>query len=172
MIFEDFLVFVNLVKNQFIYGGIKYAYNSEKEATDQLVDDFGKNYILGVCGKYCLRYKNLNRERDLLKIACYMYILYLKRGFHLNMGGTRFILNTDKKTKEKYFNTFIQDIQKYEFYNIAEYISNAYEILSKLAKESWQKITLQDLSEIFFSCYFEWHFNIIVKGKDEDINNK
>ena len=71
------------VARQFQYGGQKYAQTSEKEATDVLFDDFGKNWLFGTLAKYVKRYQNLARERDLLKIACYCFIIWLKRGFHL-----------------------------------------------------------------------------------------
>jgi hypothetical protein len=32
--------------------------------------------------KYLGRYKNFRREKDLLKIATYMYIAWLKEGYH------------------------------------------------------------------------------------------
>ena len=31
-------------------------------------------------GKYLLRFRNLRREKDILKLACYCFILWLKMG--------------------------------------------------------------------------------------------
>ena len=79
--------FTELVKNQFIHGGDKYKGNGEKEFTDMICEAFGGesgvDWVLGTCMKYLGRYKNFGREKDLLKIATYMYILWLKAGFHI-----------------------------------------------------------------------------------------
>ena len=39
---------------------------------------------LGTMAKYIFRFRNLKREKDILKIACYCYILWLKMGFWEN----------------------------------------------------------------------------------------
>lgn len=79
--------FIELVKNQFSHGGDKYKMKVEKEFTDQICETFpgesGVDWVLGTMMKYLGRYKNFGREKDLLKIACYCYILWLKAGFHL-----------------------------------------------------------------------------------------
>ena len=78
--------FAQLVRNQFEYGGSKYAGNASKEFTDLICEAFpgdsGVDWMLGTCMKYLGRYKNFGREKDLLKIATYMYILWLKGGFY------------------------------------------------------------------------------------------
>ena len=80
--------FIQLVKNQFDHGGDKYKLNNDKEFTDQICETFpgvsGVDWVLGTMMKYLGRYKNFGREKDLLKVACYCYILWLKGGFHLN----------------------------------------------------------------------------------------
>jgi len=85
---NHFNQFVKLVKNQFWFGGAKYALSDTKEFTDHICEAFpgdtGVDWVLGTCMKYLGRYKNFGREKDLLKIATYMYILWLKGGFHLN----------------------------------------------------------------------------------------
>lgn len=79
--------FFQLIRNQFEHGGEKYQLNSEKEFTDQICETFpgisGVDWVLGTMMKYLGRYKNFGREKDLLKIATYCYILWLKGGFHL-----------------------------------------------------------------------------------------
>jgi len=81
--------FAKLVENQFIHGGDKYKGNGEKEFTDIICEAFHGDgetkveWILGTCMKYLGRYKNFGREKDLLKVATYMYIAWLKGGFHL-----------------------------------------------------------------------------------------
>lgn len=80
--------FVQLIKNQFNHGGDKYQLNDQKEFTDQICETFpgdsGVDWVLGTMMKYLGRYKNFGREKDLLKIATYCYILWLKGGFHLS----------------------------------------------------------------------------------------
>ena len=83
---EHFPKFVDLIKNQFWHGGDKYKLSDTKEFTDGICECFpgesGVDWVLGTCMKYLGRYKNFGREKDLLKIATYMYILWLKGGFH------------------------------------------------------------------------------------------
>lgn len=79
--------FAELISNQFNHGGVKYQLNEEKEFTDQICETFpgetGVDWVLGTMMKYLGRYKNFGREKDLLKIATYCYILWLKGGYHL-----------------------------------------------------------------------------------------
>jgi len=44
----------------------------------------GVDWVLGTMAKYIGRFINFKREKDLLKIATYCYIVWLKMGFHLN----------------------------------------------------------------------------------------
>lgn len=85
---KHFNKFAQLIKNQFEYGGSKYASNHVKEFTDLICETFpgesGVDWVLGTMMKYLGRYKNQGREKDLLKVAAYCYILWLKGGFHLN----------------------------------------------------------------------------------------
>lgn len=84
---QNFDKFIELIKNQFWHGGDKYKLSEDKEFTDGICECFpgnsGVDWILGTCMKYLGRYKNFGREKDLLKVATYMYICWLKGGFHL-----------------------------------------------------------------------------------------
>jgi hypothetical protein len=84
---KHFKNFADLIENQFNHGGDKYEGYADKEFTDLICESFpgksGVDWILGTCMKYLGRYKNLGREKDLLKVATYMYIAWLKGGFHL-----------------------------------------------------------------------------------------
>ncbi len=86
---EYFKVFSDLIGNQFLHGGDKYKIPglNDREATDIISSVFGGvteyDWILGTMAKYLFRFKNFNREKDLLKIATYCYILWLKQGNHL-----------------------------------------------------------------------------------------
>ena len=83
-----FKEFTGLIRNQFKHGGDKYKGNADKEFTDLICETFpgesGIDWVLGTCMKYLGRYKNFGREKDLLKVGTYMYILWLKGGFHIN----------------------------------------------------------------------------------------
>jgi hypothetical protein len=107
--------FINLVADQFNYGGVKYAATTTKEATDILVDDFGWNWLIGTQAKYVKRYKNLKREKDLLKISCYLFINWLKLGYHLSCLGTAQTQYTTVEVKAKYFNDFIKKARAFPF---------------------------------------------------------
>lgn len=75
--------FIKLLKDQFQYGGKKYELLPGIESTDILTLSWGVEGLLWTINKYLFRFKNFHREKDLLKIATYMYIIWLKYGFHL-----------------------------------------------------------------------------------------
>lgn len=85
----NFEKFSNLISNQFNHGGDKYSLQgfNDREATDIISSVFGGesefDWVLGTMMKYLFRFKNFQREKDLLKIATYCYILWLKQGNHL-----------------------------------------------------------------------------------------
>lgn len=86
---ENWAKFAELMENQFKFGGEKYALEGQpdKEITDWVCEicpgSTGVDWILGTMAKYIGRFKNFQREKDLLKIATYCYITWLKMGFHL-----------------------------------------------------------------------------------------
>lgn len=164
--------FVELVSQQWKYGGQKYAYSGQKESTDVLFDDFGKNWLFGTLAKYCRRYANLARERDLLKIACYCFILYLKRGFHLKEEGTKESINTTVDVKAKYFPVFIKEV-KDEINNSLITRDNELEVIYLMLKDfgnkPFNKILKEEIYEIFSLCYYKWICDIDNKGKDQDV---
>ena len=84
---DNYQMFVNLIREQFEHGGEKYALVEDKEFTDIICEfvpgDTGVDWVLGTVLKYLGRFKNLQREKDLLKISTYCYILWLKMGYHL-----------------------------------------------------------------------------------------
>lgn len=86
---QYFKKFADLIESQFKHGGNKYKLQGfeDREATDVISSIFGGksefDWILGTMMKYILRFKNFEREKDLLKIATYCYILWLKQGNHL-----------------------------------------------------------------------------------------
>ena len=83
--------FSNLLGKQFLHGGDKYKLEGfdDMEATDLISKLWEKpgedelKWVLKTCVKYLCRFQNFHREKDLLKVATYMYIAWLKCGFHL-----------------------------------------------------------------------------------------
>ena len=78
-----FPIFVELMRDQFEYGGKKYAQSEEKEATDLICEAWGMEWRLGEMNKRLLRFKNLQREKDMLKLAVEAFLVWLQMGFHL-----------------------------------------------------------------------------------------
>jgi hypothetical protein len=81
--------FVKLMESLLLHGGSKYNLHGfeEMEATDVISRIFGGedeyDWLLGTMMKYLLRFKNFHREKDLLKVSTYCYILWIKQGNHL-----------------------------------------------------------------------------------------
>lgn len=81
--------FIQLIRNQFEHGGDKYAIEGmpEMEHTDIVCavspGKTGIDWIIQTIIKYCGRYLNFQREKDLLKIATFCYLAWLKKGYHL-----------------------------------------------------------------------------------------
>lgn len=101
------MTFLELVKEQIIFGGIKYrGVENGKESTDVIFDIFGHEWLLGTIYKYILRYGNLGREKDLLKIGAYLYIIWLKRGFYLGEEGSDSVIDITIEIKDANFDIF------------------------------------------------------------------
>lgn len=74
--------FAGLIAGQFEHGGDKYKLEGFEgmEATDMICKLWEKpgpdeiKWLLKTVMKYVFRFKNFNREKDLLKIATYCYI--------------------------------------------------------------------------------------------------
>lgn len=87
---ENWPKFEAMIRNQFEHGGEKYCLpdQPDKEVTDLVCEvspgKTGFDWIFQTIVKYCGRYINFQREKDLLKIATYAYIAWLKAGYHLN----------------------------------------------------------------------------------------
>ena len=190
---NDYNVFVNLVKEQFTYGGQKYSHSKEKEATDVLFDIYGKNWLFGTIDKYTFRFKTCKREKDLLKIACYQYITWLKRGFHID-DKREVPINTNVETKLEQFNCFISRIKNYNEFNkvkinvVSDYpgetpYENVYDdetlregisdALTVCGNSEWKNIEEYQLTLIFKRCYALWLRNFKDKaGQDTDTYNE
>jgi hypothetical protein len=184
---EKTQTFIDLIKGQFQYGGQKYALagNNTRESTDELFDIFGFRWLLGTCAKYCFRWKNVRRERDLLKIACYLYLIWLKRGYFVERRGLKEdILDTNLEVKNKYFDSFVEIALEYidegEIrHNL--FTGNSVEdvdlILAEFAEMSRCEKRFQDITEnqifaMFTLLYLIWEKEYSENvTHDEDTNN-
>ena len=171
-------VFNKLVVDQFAYGGTKYAKTSEKEATDCLFDDHGFTWLVGTIDKYTYRYTNLARERDLLKIATYMYIIWLKRGFHINNRGTDEVINTTVPVKSANFDRFMS-LSKAYFYDTIndpdsrQYMIHIHEMMVYWSEEKFTGITEEEIFAVYKECFLEWFNSFSTKaGQDTDTHNE
>ena len=175
--------FIGLVSDQFAYGGIKYGLNDKRESTDELFDAHGKNWLLGTIDKYCYRYTNLQREKDLLKIATYMYISWLKRGFFVPTEkdkGMSSPVDTNIQIKNEQFPKFVEIVKSFyeeyksEFTLIKDRISLISSILKKWsALDNWNEITQFHLNEVFCLAFIEWHSKYSkIKKRDLDTWNE
>ena len=98
------------VNDQIQYGGKKYAHSNDREVTDVLTDIYGVLGLLWTIHKYVYRFYNVGREKDLLKIGAYMYILWLKYGFHLAGEPAQRLYDTNVRTKEAHFGQFVDQV--------------------------------------------------------------
>jgi len=185
----SFLKFIDLIKNQFEYGGKKYALSDTRESTDILFDKHGKNWLFGTIDKYTFRYKNLSRERDLLKIACYMYILWLKRGFHVRkLGINDPPLDTNIQQKIKNFHIFVEEARRNnqlhkkikdssnllsKFYSTRFLLPRISEELQRYSKIDWKNILESSLLNIFDNAFIVWKEKFAeVTNHDTDTDNE
>jgi hypothetical protein len=167
-------IFIDLIKKQFEYGGKKYALNNVKESTDELFDRFGFKWLLGTICKYLYRWNNLKREKDPLKIACYAFLLWIKRGYHID--NKRVIpIDTTLENKRDNFDNFIKIVKEHYYEKIYEryHEIDLIYLLSDLAKGEWPQISENNIIDLFFGAYFLWDNNFSNNpGKDMDINNE
>ena len=182
--------FFELVNNQFTYGGKKYnADNSEKEATDILCERHGYRGLFWTMNKYIFRYRNFHQEKELLKIATYCYLLYLKRGFFVLKEGIDspiIYTNTDMKIdnfdkfKEYITNENKKMIQSLGIARDEENIESSllYGIEDSLrdwskSKIEWKDISLRSIDSVFINCFYIWQKKFGEnKSHSEDINNE
>jgi len=173
---EKYNVFCDLVKDQFAYGGKKYALSTSatKESTDVLFEIYGKNWLFGTMAKYIFRYRNLARERDLLKVATYCYIMWLKRGFFLKPEGTEEIIDTNVQIKTSFFDNFIAKVKATDFELIKDVdLYGAEAILKTFAETEFFHINEKDIIKLFDCMYNEWLNSFSDKaGMDKDTWNK
>ena len=170
--------FVELIEDQFTYGGKKYGLNANRESTDVLFDRHGKNWLFGTVDKYTFRYSNLKRERDILKIATYMFIIWLKRGFHVMPKGVNDPpIDTNVEIKTRYFNKFIERVKNtdisLDFLKSSDRMKSISEELGSFSNLEWVNISEYSLIKIFRLAEAEWDLNFKnVEEHDKDTENE
>ncbi len=176
---KKFDKFTELILNQFEYGGKKYSFNEQKECTDILFDKYGKNWLIGTINKYTFRYNNLKRERDLLKISTYMYIIWLKRGFFIQSRGVVDSIDTNVIIKKNEFKKFTEKIWKYfntykeDLNGVKNKIELTSDILQEWANKDWKNIFEAHIFEIYCLMFIEWLLNFSRNRRhDEDVKNE
>jgi len=181
MIIEEKLdKFLDLIYDQISYGGKKYALTVGRESTDEIFDVAGYKWLLGTLLKYRYRYMNLARERDILKIAAYCYIIWLKRGFFIREEGISDVLDTDIELKNKYFSTFSNIIKEYhKIYKIdLDKVTDKMETASAIIKawiyNGWDNVKQKILNEVFCLMFYEWNkkYSNIQKYNTDTWNEK
>ena len=83
--------FLNILDRQFTGCATKYAFSENSEWTD-VITMYVPYWVEGTILKYLGRLKVYGRERDLIKVATYCFILWIKYGLHSELDtrlGTR-----------------------------------------------------------------------------------
>jgi hypothetical protein len=176
---DSYNKFFFLIADQFTYGGKKYALatSDTRESTDMLFDKHGKNWLIGTMDKYTYRYSNLARERDLLKIACYCYIMWLKRGYHITPKGIIAPpIDTNVKMKEENFNKYADLAYKDFMENQMTYLdkitfNNISGEFGRWSNKKWEEITSEDLITVLNTTYVEW-FRKYSSNENHDTDTK
>lgn len=183
---DSFNKFISLILDQFNYGGKKYALNgdNQRESTDELFDRHGKNWLFGTVDKYTFRFKTVSREKDLLKIATYMYIIWLKRGFFVVPSGVNDPpIDTNLKVKGENFQKFIDEVKESNIHfkdwyihshtTIETFLESISESLKNFSTLVWKRIGSHDLISIFLKTYYIWNEKFSDKaGQDTDTWNE
>ena len=188
---KDITKFNELIKNQMDFGAEKYKLegSSTREATDELFEFHGKNWLFGTMDKYCKRIANLEREKDLLKISCYCFILWLKRGYFVRIEGLKDVLDTTIEIKDKQFplflervnllldtwfkNKVLEDLQNRNDVSRLGVISNT---LKRFSKSEWVDISEEEIIGVYLTCFLIWfpkYFHLSEHDQDlRQVNDK
>ena len=171
---KHYRTFSSLIKDQWSYGGKKYSPNSwsNKESTDKLFENYSHLWIFGTMDKYCYRYRNTSREKDLLKIGCYCYIIWLKRMFYISSKGSVNVKNLDAELKIAYHKPFID--QCHNVINIkCLNISHISDTILYTCRKGWVNITQDDVCYLFVLCFNLWKKDFSnTKKHDTDTDHK
>jgi len=118
----------------------------------------------------CFRYKNVEREKDLLKLACYSFLLWLKRGFFLSLEGSTEPLNTTVEIKTKYFDLFKSRATS-NFSDRTPNLADVERLLLYLYQVPWPSIQERDVFALFGRIFVIWKLEFFDKelaGQDTD----
>lgn len=143
--------FFELISNEF----------ETNDNIDILFSDFGKNWFLGTIGNY-VKTKQINLT------GYYIFIAWLKRGFHLKEKGSYDVINTTVESKLEYYSTFIDRALEYISTNEiieSETTNQIYELLKDCEDTIFELTPEKKFLQIFQLAYHTWDKNkVIEKG--------
>ena len=94
--------FLDVLERQFTGCATKYAFNESSEWTDVITMKV-PYWVEGTILKYLGRLKVYGRERDLIKVATYCFILWIKYGLHSDLkpclGTDTYCTTVEQKAK-------------------------------------------------------------------------
>ena len=117
---------------------------------DYLFERYTYQFLIGTIDTFTLEYGEKGNQKTLIKLSYYIYVLWLKRGFHLGDRNKVFVKNTPKAIKKEYFSTFAN----HKIVKIKE--NTILNIVRKWSDVSFSNIKEKQVFTAFDSCYFAW----------------
>ena len=112
--------------------------------------------------KFLLGIKNKKipfiRSNDVRQSAVYMYILWLKRGFHIKpYVGTNYVPIINSYRKEKAFNAFKKSVNEYAEKIVSiNPVRDAFITLKRMNERKRNEIYQVEIIEAFMHFYYAW----------------
>jgi len=126
-------------------------YKKHKENVKYFLDEISK-------GKYPFK-------KDLIQIAVYMYILWLKRGFHLIRQGAKSEQNITPEIKSLCFSDFKFAVSQFADKIVSHRpLRDSYIVLKYMIHKPFNEIYEVEIVEVFTHIYYAWENNLI-KGE-------
>ncbi len=158
-------IYCGLVGHQFEYGGVKYGAQAEgREMTDKLTAIYGLNGMLWTMHKYWFRFRGaVGREKDVLKLACYVYILWLKKGYFMVSPPQGHLLDVNVEIKRQNFEMFAERARLFRQYEDEDIDDMLRELKGKQPEDA--------LLTLFNRCHDVWceHDYQYIEKHDEDV---
>ena len=154
--------YFDLVEREFdCYNLNHQSHDDGIELIDTLLKEYGNQWLAGTMGKHYFDYVKTKNKNNLIKICAYCYLVWLKRGFHIQSTGLCNITNINIKIKYKYFNDFCntiyQSLLKYNKMNTNFNIEYVYYILREIEYSKFENIKEKQIFLIFRNCFNTWH---------------
>lgn len=162
---NQFAEFNKLIEHQIKHENKCYNPLFAKEITDDLFNHYGYQWLIGSIDNYSKRLNNFKNEYNILNVAVYTYILWLKRGYHLNKLGLQEPVNTTVDIKEGYLTDFI--LTAYQYYEdnrfyldtllIEDALQKISNVLISFAQSSWHDVSEAKLCHIYCLSFLIWN---------------